>query len=335
MIACSGVCTDPGSDAANCGRCGHDCCGGLCELGACQSRIIASGTNPGPPVVDATYVYWPDATNTSDGGILRAPKTGGSPETLTPGQDHPAAIAVDTTSLYWVTDATLAPNYGSVFKVALGGGTPTPLISMSQGAAWLLVNGSDAYWDDHTTNAIHRVALDGTNPAVLANSASVDGPLQMAIDSQSIYWASRASGLIQSCPIFGTGATTLSMGTDPVGVAVNSKAIFWANYSSGTIQKASLPNGGTATTVAISSGFGANSIAVDEDNVYWADLGSPGGKTADGGPNGAIRVASVNGTGTQGLVLAESRNPAYLALDSACVYWTDADTGNVGVVAKP
>jgi hypothetical protein len=43
----------------------------------------------------------------------------------------------------------------------------------------------------------------------------------------------------------------------------------------------------------------------------------------------------VAGTSGGGIILAESTNPQFVAIDTDCVYWSDSKTNNVSVVAKP
>jgi hypothetical protein len=42
-LLCAGNCVTPGTDAANCGSCGHDCQGGACQSAMCQPVTLASG----------------------------------------------------------------------------------------------------------------------------------------------------------------------------------------------------------------------------------------------------------------------------------------------------
>jgi hypothetical protein len=48
-------------------------------------------------VVDSTYVYWTDATDT----VSRVPMAGGPVEPIWPGQAKPWGLAVDDSYVYW------------------------------------------------------------------------------------------------------------------------------------------------------------------------------------------------------------------------------------------
>jgi hypothetical protein len=56
--------------------------------------------------VDATSVYW-TAGGDTNGTIMSVPLGGGTATTLASGQDEPSYIAVDSSSVYWITKETV------------------------------------------------------------------------------------------------------------------------------------------------------------------------------------------------------------------------------------
>src|SRR5580765_1980520 len=69
--------TNVASDPQNCGRCGHDCCGGACVNGQCQPTIIATAEKLASNLaVDVGTAYWQaQHQNSSTPSVLRACET--------------------------------------------------------------------------------------------------------------------------------------------------------------------------------------------------------------------------------------------------------------------
>lgn len=69
---CGGTCVDLRSDAANCGRCGHDCLGGTCSAGKCGAVTVTTGqTGANTLLVDGGRMYVARGGNAFvTGGIL-------------------------------------------------------------------------------------------------------------------------------------------------------------------------------------------------------------------------------------------------------------------------
>jgi hypothetical protein len=100
------------------------------------STVPTSGTGPSTPTVLATDAAGDNANgigvygatvffaaSNPNGVIWSVPTTGGSAKALTPNQDYPWAVAVDSTNVYWVNDV----DPGSLLSVPLAGGTVTTL----------------------------------------------------------------------------------------------------------------------------------------------------------------------------------------------------------------
>src|SRR6266542_3041625 len=101
---CPTGCSDLNSDGRNCGGCGHDCQGGLCQAAKCQPVILASGRNhPTALAIDASNVYWVDTGDLAgnNGAVMQVAANGASlPVPLAPSQPFPQGIAADGTSVY-------------------------------------------------------------------------------------------------------------------------------------------------------------------------------------------------------------------------------------------
>jgi hypothetical protein len=73
--------------------------------------LTDSQQSPGRLTLDGTSIYWtnandytksPDVDPSQQGTVMKIPLDGGAQETLVSGQDHPHAVVVDDTSVYWI-----------------------------------------------------------------------------------------------------------------------------------------------------------------------------------------------------------------------------------------
>lgn len=128
--------------------------GGPIDLRSCKWRVD-EGTH---------------TANYTDGSVMRAPLTGGTPVTLASGQRQPTAIAVDATSVYWANKGGDLHTKAGIVKVAKGGGTPVTLASKGARPSAIAVDADSVYWWNMINSAtrfnasVMKVAKHGGTP---------------------------------------------------------------------------------------------------------------------------------------------------------------------------
>ena len=133
--------------------------------------------------MDATTVYWSDKPRAPAGmrqdthRRRRGRRAGHRP-------DNPAGIAVDATSVYWVSQG------GSIQKVPLAGGLPTllavePRRLASPSTRPLLLDGI-------LNGDVKSVPIAGGAVTLLASGQAK--PLHIAVDATTVYWTNDDPG---------------------------------------------------------------------------------------------------------------------------------------------
>ena len=144
--------------------------------------------------IDGTNVYWGNqGTNGATPSVLSMPLAGlpdgGAPTVLATSAVFgtvPAALAVDSTSVYVTFFSNSGPGY--VAKVPIGGGPSTTLASGLTAPQGIAVDATSVYWVDVIAGTVSKVPLAGGPVTALATSASPQGPL--AVDGTSVYFSS-------------------------------------------------------------------------------------------------------------------------------------------------
>jgi hypothetical protein len=161
-------------------------------LGQDPVPVVPSQNGASLLAVDDTNVYWSDGST-----IQQAPIRGGAAITLVTEQGV-SSIAIDATSVYWTVGLE-----SSVWKIPIGGGTPTAIATGQSDAGGVAVDGASAYyWSDDgqssTDGQIMKVDLAGGTPTVLAEGQN---PVtRLRVDSTSVYWGNYEGPLMKLTP---------------------------------------------------------------------------------------------------------------------------------------
>ncbi|MBE7481953.1 MAG: hypothetical protein HS104_18490 [Polyangiaceae bacterium] len=301
--AAPGCETAVGSDAKNCGACGHDCGGQACVSGECEPSVVYSDPNASPTglALGESAVFW---TDTYLDQIGTAPKTGGSPKILASDTSSPWGIAVDATQVYWASDWD-----ESVWKIPQSGGAKTKLadVPSSGTTAGLAVSGATLYWLG--ADALRATPVAGGTTQVLG-TASTPSSLTLVIDAGNAYWGSWSDGNVMRMPLAGGAPSVLASASFPNDVDADASSLYYGD-DNGLWKVAK--SGGAPTQLASVIG-GVYNVATDGAHVYYSEgtllyrVPVAGGKP--------LKLRSVSGIGQ-------------IRLDAGFVYWTDGGSGSV------
>ncbi len=230
-------------------------------------------------------VYWMDM-----GGIGRAPTDASSAgaEIVSP-TSSPFALGGSITNngenVYWA-DGNLPS--GSVDRVAMSGGGLVQLASTNQPIG-VAVDASNIYWSTFGSSAnpvgtIVKQPIDGGAAVTLATGLATVGPI--ALDDHNVYW-SDMFGAVSSVPIAGGAVHTLVpaqyalppntvLDDAPIGIAVADGTVYWTSTplqgaTPNVISSVSIDGG--AVSVVATPATQISGLAVDDQFVYWSEIG--------------------------------------------------------------
>ncbi|HEY8073807.1 MAG TPA: hypothetical protein VIF62_06855 [Labilithrix sp.] len=321
-----GACNaDLQTDMHNCGRCGRDCLGAKCTMGACEPITLAMGLSDLNYIaLDATNVY----LTTYDGKIWKVPKDGSMQQTAIATSAYALGLVVDGTTLYWASNDYIyngTTQLGGIWKCTLPACADKAIVSPADEARFPAVAAGVVYFGSDGDQTIRRTLADGGNAIV----TSAGRPFT-AVDATHVYFTSSANDMYRAL-IAGDG------GTERIGplngstwgyAQVDATRAYWAYGDSDNtahvlgIDKANI----TMTPTAYSTTDDKNpvGIALDATNIYWADQGTFTMDMAMTSHNdGMIRMCPKAGCAASGpITLAKGlTDPVEIAVDDKAVYW--------------
>jgi hypothetical protein len=198
------------------------------------SRVPADGsgmavTLPAPGArdlaLDASYVYW-----AGDKTVSRAPKAGGPATVIATSPHAVLGLAVDATSVYYVTQFASGGLQGELVRADLAGGVPTVLASGHFGSS-IAEDADSVYFIEGTDTgmAIGKVAKSGGAKSTLVEAEGTG--FDVVIAGASAYFT-KAAGLLSTRSLFevptsGGAATLLSDDTmSPLGITIDATYVY-------------------------------------------------------------------------------------------------------------
>jgi hypothetical protein len=289
-----------------------------------------------------------------------------APNVLASGQHTPGGIVVDDTDVYWVDRGTYSSAQGTyvgaqIVKCAKSGCGNAPTVLAT--GSWthvtnLAVDGTSVYWG--ASGQIFKCSIDGCSdrPTVLWSGDGAAG--EIALDDASVYF-----GLVDAEPVFacsidgcdgGTALTLIDGGlpflpnpglpsgpNGPVAIAVDGEVLYVAFAGSRETVVACMRSACSQTLRTIAGvpvAALAPLLAVDANNVYFAQSTGSGGFSGPGPRNPP--AGNANGQGTISFVAKSGINqgvstlldglssPSAIAVDGTTLYvaqWGDENDG--------
>lgn len=311
-----------------------------CVTGGVPVRLTSGHDDVVAIAVDASDVYfvtWKSDPCAPDARVLRVPKSGGDVAVVGQPVRGPVALAVDAERAYWFDDmvspCTQPADPGYALMAAPKAGGPTlasPFGGQFAPTFDIALDATHVYWVADEANAVWRAQKGGGAPEVLA--ASADGPLAIAVDDTRVFWIS-SKGVRSAAKAGGTITDIAS--PPPQGgfddLAVDASDVYVVGHATcqgmdcnqiGSVAR--VPAGGGAMTALVSAPDQVPfRIALADDRVYWTEQHAGAAPVVEG----RIMRASKAGVGAAPVALA--KEPRALAVDEACVYWSDLADGGI------
>ena len=237
----------------------------------------------------------------------------------------PTAVAVDSTNLYWAYSGTGFSATGSIWKVALSGGSPVELASKQLDPWAIAVDATNVYWADDLTPGgnVSTVPIVGGQVSALA-SPDADC-VTLTLTDTDVIWSQYPGGIFRMAK--DGGGATLLYPSLASGLVSDNTNLYWTAESSpnGGIELITL--GGDAGNTQLVGGQDLPlGITLRAGVLYWTNLGLDAG---------SIAMMPVDG-GTPNTLAGAQQHPVAIATDDTYVYFCNigSQTANDGSVSR-
>jgi hypothetical protein len=301
----------------NCGWCGHDCRGALCENGLCRPQVVAADQkNPSSLVLDSQHLYW--ANRDEDGAVMRAALTAGAaPEVVSADEVEPGGIALGDDAVYYTTQSA-GGEVRSVDKSSLG---PRSALAADPGKpggiGWL---GGALYWTSTATGEVLKLALPASG-APSPIKAGLDQPDRLAVSANGWVVYGAFGGREVYCHRSGENLR-IATNVRALALAPQGDEVYWSYAEGYGIYHKSCLDVLTAPGVVLPGSAYAVGVALDSQYAYFTSS------------RGVGRVKLQGEASEVAQLYADVSTAVDIAVNEEWVFWADPDQGTIVKVAK-
>ena len=233
-------------------------------------------------------------------------------------QPHPAAIAADSSGVYWLNQVA----DGGVLAVAVGcdPGAPRVVAANQSGGGAIATSPSSVVWTV-TGQRVAFVTKPASTPVVQGVGRPFSAGVMAISPTGADFYAAESAGGVVTCALTNCSTSThmLTLTTAPLatGLAVDDAlAVYTGPLDAGGFGVSTSAAGGTAlatTTVASEDAGVAGRVALTATSLFWTNAAE-----------GTVSMAGRDGQGAR-LLASGERSPGALVVDDTHVYWATAD----------